>query len=114
MAALVQRQLDELAEPELGIVRGGLSPAAVPRVELREKKAKERGLELVEAGVVADEVEIPLVARAVKCEHAHAVGKLHVARRDEAAVAEAEEGLRRIEGVRRHCALLRDARGAGG
>src|SRR2546429_6567492 len=96
MAALVQRQLDELAEPELGIVRCGLSPAAVPRVELREEEAKERGLELVEAGVVAHEVEIPLVARAVKREHAHAVGKLRVAPRDEAAAAGAVEVLRRI------------------
>src|SRR2546426_11567491 len=105
MAGLVHRQLDELAEPELGIVRCGLRRAAVPGVELGEEEAKEPSLELVEAGVVADEVEIPLVARAVKREHAHAVGKLRVARRDEAAVAEAEEVLRRIEAVGRDCAL---------
>jgi hypothetical protein len=110
VAGLVLRQVDELAEPELGVPRGSLAPAAVPRVELREEDAEERGLELVEARVVADEVELLLVARAVEREHAHAIGKICVARRDEAAVTKAEEVLRRIEAVGRDDAPLCNSR----
>src|SRR5207248_955974 len=54
VAGLVVRQVDELAEPELGVAGSGLAAAAVPRVELGEEEAEERSLELVEAGVVAD------------------------------------------------------------
>src|SRR5207302_430782 len=73
VAGLVRRQVDELAEPELGIPRGGLAPATVPPVEMREEDAQHRRLHLVEARVVADEVEIGLVSRAVEGEHPHAL-----------------------------------------
>ena len=112
MTRLVLRQLDEIAEAELGVPRGGFAAAAVPLVELRQEEAQERRLQLVEPRVVADEVEVGLVARAVEREHAHAFGERLVARRDEAAVAEAEEVLRREEAVRRDEALLRHARRA--
>ena len=112
VAGLVLRQLDELAEPELGVASGDLAPAAIPPVEVREEDAQHPRLQLVEAGVVTDEVELVLVARPVEREHLHAVGELVVVRHDEAAVADAEEVLRRIEAVRGGDAALRDARGA--
>ena len=62
MARLVLRQIDELAEPELGVPRSDLTPTAVPFVELRQEDAEKGSLELVESRVVADEVEVLLVA----------------------------------------------------
>ena len=107
---LVLGQLDELAEPELRVPGRHLAAAAVPLVEMRQEDPQERRLQLVETRVVADEVEVGLVAGAVEREHADAVGELLVARRDEAAVAEAEEVLRREEAVRRHETVLRRLR----
>ena len=112
MAVLVLRQLDEIAETELGVARGRLAAAAVPLVEMRQEEAEERRLQLVEARVVADEVEVDLVARAVEREDAQTVGELLVVRDDEPAVAEAEEILRRKEAVCRDDTVLRDARRA--
>ncbi len=105
MARLVGGKLHEVAEPELRVARGGLAAAARPLLELLEEQAQERGLELVEARVVADELEVDLVARAVEGEHVHPLAELVVVDRDEPAVAEAEEVLRRVEAERR-----RDAR----
>src|SRR5919197_391815 len=104
-----ERQLDELAEAELGVARSGLAAAAVPLVEVRQEDAQERRLQLVEARVVPHEVEVVLVPRAVEREQADAVGELRVARRHEPAVAEAEEVLRREEAVGGDEPLLRDA-----
>ena len=112
MARLVLRDLDELAEPELGVAGGRGAARLVPAGELRQEDAQERGLQLVEARVVADELEVGLVLRAVEGEQLDAVGELLVVRRDEAAVAEAEEVLRGIEAEGRDRAVLRDLRGA--
>ena len=72
-----------------------------------------RGLDLVEARVVADELEVDLVAlEPWKREQPHALGELLVVGRDEAAVAEREEVLRRIEAERRGDAGARDRRRA--
>ena len=114
VARLVLRQLHELAEPELGVARRRGAARLVPAGELRQEDAQERGLQLVEAGVVADEVEGRLVARAVEGEELDAVGELLVVRRHEPSVAEAEEVLRGIEAEGRDRAVLRDARRAEG
>ena len=50
MAGLVLRQLDQIAEAELGIPSGGLAPAARPLVEMLEEDAQERSLELGKIG----------------------------------------------------------------
>ena len=112
VAVLVERQIDELAEAELGVPRGSLAATAVPLVEMRQEEAEERRLQLVEPRVVADEVEVDLVARAVEGEDAQSLGELFVVRHDEPAVAEAEEVLRREEAVRREDTVLRDTRRA--
>jgi hypothetical protein len=62
VAGLVFGNLDELAEPEVAVARRGLPAVARPAVEMAEEDAQEGGLELVEPGVVADELEVGLVA----------------------------------------------------
>ena len=62
---------------------------------MRQEDPQRGGLDLVEARVVADEVEVLLVARAVEAEHPDPVAELLVGDRDEPAVAEPEEVLRR-------------------
>jgi hypothetical protein len=61
---------------------------------VRQLDAQDRGLQLVEAAVVADLLEADLVARAVEAQGAHALGDLVVARDDRTAVAEGAEVLR--------------------
>ena len=73
------------------------SAAVAPAVELRKQDAQHRGLELVEARVVADLLVGDLVARAVEAQRPHALGDRVVVRGDRAAVAEAAEVLRREE-----------------
>ena len=107
MAGLVRRQLAELAEPELLVARRGLAAEARPLVQLPQEDPQGSSLQLVEAGVVADELEVDLVAGAVEAQQADALAELLVQDRDETAVAQAEEVLRRIEAEGR-----RDARGA--
>ena len=75
---LVHRQLDELAEPELRIARGRLAARRVPAGESREEDAEHRRLDRVEPGVHPDELERPLVARAVEAEHADPLGHVVV------------------------------------
>src|SRR4051794_32908466 len=70
VARLVLRQVHELAEPKLRISRDSCAATFCPAVELLEEDAQERRLQLVEARVVADEVEVDLVARAVESENA--------------------------------------------
>src|ERR1700704_3409788 len=93
VAILILGQLDEIAETKLRVPGGSLAAAAVPLVEMRQEEAEERRLQLVEGGVVADEVEVGLVARAVEREHAYAVGEILVIRDDESTVPEAEKVL---------------------
>src|SRR5579862_1432049 len=107
VAGLVLRNVDELAEAELGVARRGGAAALVPAVELREEDAQERRLELVETRVVADEIEVDLVARAVEGEEPDALRELLVVRRDQTAVAETEEVLRRVEAEGRDRSVLR-------
>src|SRR5207244_9031274 len=94
-------RLDELAEPQLAVAlrRGAAQPR--PFAEVWEEDAQRSRLQLVQPGVVADEVEVHLVAGAVEAEHPHAVAELVVVDRDQAAVSQAEEVLRRIEAERR-------------
>src|SRR5207237_9474077 len=106
--AVVGRELDELAEPELSVALRGLPPQPVPLRDLREEQAERRRLELVEARVVADELEVALVARAVEAEQADPLAELLVGDRDQAAVAERAEVLRRVEGEGRGDAGRRD------
>ena len=63
--------------------------------------AQDARLELVEARVVAHELEGPLVVRAVEAQRAHLLGERGVAGGDRAAVAERAEVLRREERERR-------------
>src|SRR5262249_23033772 len=91
VARLILREIHALTEPELGVASGGGAARLVPAHELRQEDAQERSLQLVEAGVVADEVEGRLVARAVEGEELNALRELLVIRRDESSVAEAEE-----------------------
>ena len=112
MSGLVLRQLARGAEPELRVARRRLTPQLDPAVELREEDAQDRGLQLVEARVVAEQLEVDLVARAVEAKHPDALRKLRIVQRHEAAVAETEEVLRRIEAERRRDAGARDVRRA--
>ena len=108
MARLVLRDLHELAETELRVASSGGATPFVPTRELRQEDAQERGLQLVEPRVVADEVEVLLVLRAVEGEELHALRELVVVGRHEPAVAEAEEVLRGIEAERRDRAVPGD------
>ena len=54
VARLVERQLDGLAETQLGVARGRLPPAGVPAGEMRQEDAQGRGLDGVEPRVRAD------------------------------------------------------------
>ena len=97
VARLVLGSVAELADPELAIPLGGLAAQLRPAVELAEEDPQHSRLDLVEAGVAADELERRLRLRAVEAEHPDPLGELRVVHRDEAAVAEPEEVLRRIE-----------------
>src|SRR5436190_17223589 len=112
VSRLVLRQLAELAEPKRGIPGSGFTAQPRPIVEPPEEDPQRRGLELVEPRVVADELEVDLVARTVEAQHPHAVAERFVGDRDEAAVAEPEEVLRGIEAERRRDARSRDFRRA--
>ena len=101
--------LHDLAEAELGVARGRLGGAPVPAGEPGQEDPQRSGLHLVEARVVADELERRLVEGAVEAQHPDALGHLVVAARDEAAVAEGEEVLRREEAEGRADARARDA-----
>ena len=112
VAGLVDRQLDELAEAELRVACRGLTPSVVPARELREEDTEHRGLHRVESRVRPDELEGLLVARAVEAQHPHALGDVVVETRDEPAVTQREEVLRREEAERRADARPRDPLGA--
>ena len=114
MAGLVDRHLADLAEPELAVAVGGLAAQRRPAVELAQEDAQRRGLDLVEPRVGSHVLEDPLGLRAVEAQHADALGELGVVDRDEAAVAEAEEVLRRVEAERRGDARAGDLRRAEG
>ena len=107
MAGLVDRDLAELAQAELGVARGRLAARGRPAVQLTQEDPQRRGLDLVEPRVVADVLERLLRLRAVEAEHPDALRELGVSHGDEAAVAEAEEVLRRIEAEGRRDARCR-------
>src|SRR5215204_5236078 len=109
---LVLGQLADLAEPKLPIAGGRLAAEPVPLVQMRQEEPEHRGLELVEPRVVTDELELLLRLRAVEAKKPDPLGQLPVAGRDEPAVTEREQVLRREEAVRRGDAGLADARGA--
>ena len=114
MRAVVGGQLDELAEPQLGVPRGSLAALRVPAVEVLEEEPQRGRLQLVQPRVRADVLEVALVAGAVEAQHPHALGELVVETRDQPAVADAAEVLRRVEAERRRDAGGRDAAGAEG
>ena len=62
VTGLVLGKLAGRAEPELGVPTGRLTPRGNPAVELREEDAQHGRLDLVEARVVADQLEVDLVA----------------------------------------------------
>ena len=103
-----RRELDDLAEAELGVAGGSLATRHVPAGEVRKEDAEHRGLHGVEAGVRPHQLEGLLVARTVEAEHSHALGDAVVETRHESAVAEREEVLRREEAERRADAGLGD------
>ncbi len=59
---LVLGQLDELPEAQVRVPRRRPAPGVVPAVDLGEKEAQGGSLQLVEARVVADELEGLLVS----------------------------------------------------
>ena len=81
---------------------------------MRQEDAERGGVDLVEARVVADELEPDLRLGAVEAQQPQSLAELLVVDRNQAAVAEREEVLRRVEAERRRDALLRDARRAEG
>ena len=108
--AVVGRQLDELAEPELGIPRGRLAALRVPAVEVLQEEPQRGRLKLVQPRVRAD------VAGSRACPASRGSGAGARAprapsssARDEPAVADAAEVLRRIEAERRRHSRRRDA-----
>jgi hypothetical protein len=114
MPGLVLRQIAGVAEAELGVARGRLAPLRDPRVELGQEDPQDGGLQLVEARVVAEQLEVDLVAGAVEAEHAHALRELRIVRGDETPVAEREQVLRRVEAERRRNAGAGNLRRAEG
>src|SRR5512141_2841554 len=100
MARLVLGKLADGSEPEPRVTNGRLSTRRNPTVELREEDAQHRRLDLVEARVVADQLEVDLVTGAVKAEHADAFREFGIIHGHEPAVPDAEEILRRIEAER--------------
>jgi hypothetical protein len=95
------RQPHELAEPGPFVVRGGGAAAVAPGVEVRQLDPQDRGLQLVEARVVPDELERALVLGAVEAQQPDRRVELRVVRDDGAAVPERAEVLRREERERR-------------
>ena len=91
VAGLVDRDLAELAQAQLGVARGRLAARRRPAVQLAQEDPQRRRLDLVEPRVVADVLERLLRLRAVEAEHPDALRELGVPDGDEAAVAEAEE-----------------------
>ena len=104
VARLVRRRVDVLADAELAVALGRLTPTARPAVQLPEEEAERCGLDLVQPRVAADEMEVDLVLRPVETEHADALGDLSVGCSHQPAVTEAEQVLRRIEAEGRGCA----------
>src|SRR5919204_627720 len=97
VAGLVFRKVAGGAETELRIARSGLAPKPDPSIELAKEDAQDRRVDLVEARVVAEQLEVDLVPRAMKVEQPNPLRELGIVRCDQAAVADAEEVLRRIE-----------------
>src|SRR5918997_992969 len=99
--------------------QAGGAPAVRPAVEVRELHAQDAGLQLVQARVVADQLERLLVARAVEAQRAQRLVQLGGVGGDGAAVAERADVLRRVEGERRdrperpRAAAVRQARAGG-
>ena len=115
VTGLVLRQLDELAETELGVARGGLAAPAVPFVEMRRGRCATSPPGARRGASCSRRSRTSVLSREPwNAQHLHTVGELVVVRRDEAAVAEAEEVLRREEAVRRGDALRCDAGSAEG
>src|SRR5581483_5881409 len=75
------RQLADLPETELGVPGGGLAAGPVPALEARQEQPERGRLQLVQPGVVADELEVDLVARAVEAEQPNARGELLVGKK---------------------------------
>src|SRR4051794_20344194 len=90
MAGLVGREVAQLAEAELVVAGRRLAPLPRPLVQLPQEDPEGGGLQLVEARVVADELEVDLVPRAVEAEQPDPLAELRVHDCDETAVAEAE------------------------
>ena len=103
-------QLDELAEPELGVAGGDLGALLVPAVDERRELEQHRGLQLVEPRVEADPLERDLVLRAVEAQDARALVDARVGGRDHAAVAERGQVLGGEERERRSVAERAAAR----
>src|SRR5439155_17258486 len=97
---LVGRKLDELAQTEYRIPRSGLAPLLRPMLEPAQEDPQRCRLDRVEPGVVADQLEVLLRARAVEAQHPHSFAERCVVGSDQAAVTEAEEILRREEAER--------------
>ena len=112
MAGLVGGNLARLAEPELAIALGRLAPERGPGGELAQEDPERRRLDLVEARVRPDVLEDALRPRSVEAQQADALGELRVVGRDEPAVPEPEQVLRRIEAEGRGDAGARDFRRA--
>src|SRR4029079_10914234 len=85
---LVERQLDRLPEPQVRVARGRLAPRTGPARATRKEDAQRCRLDRVESGVRPDELEGPLVARAVEAELADGVRDRRIGARDEPDVAE--------------------------
>ena len=104
------RQIDGLAESELGVAGRNLGALAVPAVDERCELEQHRGLQLVEPRVEADLLEHDLVLRAVEAQDARALLDACVGGRDQAAVAERGQVLGREERERRRVAERAAAR----
>src|SRR5207253_636841 len=72
VTGLVRREIAELTQSQFRIAGGGFSTQLRPHVEPPEEDAQRSGLQLVEARVVADELEVDLVTGAVETEEATA------------------------------------------
>src|SRR3984957_11242578 len=95
------RQLHQLTQPRLLVVAPGGATSVGPRVEVGQLHPQDRGLQLVEATVVADLLVADLVVGAVEAQHSRALRDLGIGGGDHASVAEAPEVLGGEEGERR-------------
>ena len=95
------RQVDQLAQAQLGIPRGCRPPAVVPTVQVRQEQAQHGRLNLVQPRVEPDLLEGALVAGAVKPQQPHAFGQVGVRGGNGAAVAQRRQILGGEERERR-------------